>query len=90
MAQHNCEDLKPTDNPSTVTTFTKADNDHGLNPACAHNPFASQVDQDMSFNALVPHVYTPGSTLLKEPTGDVKEKDYPVNCFKLIFSTSSI
>ena len=45
MAQHSCEDLNPTDNPSTVPTFTQASIDHTLNPICAHNPMATQCNQ---------------------------------------------
>ena len=41
MAQHNCEDLKPTDTPSKVPTCTKASSGHALNPICGHNPFPS-------------------------------------------------
>ena len=37
MAQHNCEDLKPTDTPSTVPTALQASSDHIFNPKCAHN-----------------------------------------------------
>ena len=31
MAQHNCEDLKPIDSPSTFSTFTQASSDHTSN-----------------------------------------------------------
>ena len=41
LAQHNCEDLKPTDTLSTVPRFTQASSDHTLNPICAHNPVAT-------------------------------------------------
>ena len=41
MAQHNCEDLKTTDNPSTVPTTLQASRDHTFNPKCAHNPVQS-------------------------------------------------
>ena len=37
MAQHNFEDLKPTDTPSTVLTALKASSDHTFKPMCAHN-----------------------------------------------------
>ena len=37
MAQHSCEDLKPIDTPSTISTFNQASNDHNSNPICAHN-----------------------------------------------------
>ena len=45
MAQHNCEDLKPADTPSTVPTATQASRDHPFNPRCAHNPMATQCNQ---------------------------------------------
>ena len=32
MAQHNCEDLKPIDTPSTFSTFTQASSNHISNP----------------------------------------------------------
>ena len=37
MAQHNYEDLKPTDTPSMVPTTLQASSDHTFNPKCAHN-----------------------------------------------------
>ena len=45
MAQHNCEDLKPIDAPSTFSTFTQVSSDHTSNPICAHNPMATQCNQ---------------------------------------------
>ena len=45
MAQHNCEDLKPTDTPSTVPTTLQAFSDHSFNPKCAHNLMATQCNQ---------------------------------------------
>ena len=38
MAQHNYEDLKPTDTPSTVPTAIQATSDQMFNPSCTHNP----------------------------------------------------
>ena len=38
MAQLNCEDLDPTDTPSTVPTAIQATSDHPLNPRRAHSP----------------------------------------------------
>ena len=38
MAQHNYEDLKPTDTPRTVPTTIQATSDQPFNPRCAHNP----------------------------------------------------
>ena len=43
MAQHNCEDLKPIDTPSTFST--QASSDHTSNQICAHNPMAMLCDQ---------------------------------------------
>ena len=37
MAQHNCEDQDPTDDPSAVPTTSQASCDHTLKPKCAHN-----------------------------------------------------
>ena len=45
MAQHNCEDLNPTDTPSTVPTALQASSDHSFNPKCAHNLMATQCNQ---------------------------------------------
>ena len=45
MTQHNCEDLKPADTQSTVSTFVQATSDHTFNPICAHNPMATQGNQ---------------------------------------------
>ena len=45
MAQHNCEDLEPTDAPSTVPITLQASSDHTLKPKCAHDPMATQCNQ---------------------------------------------
>ena len=45
MAQHNCEDLKPIDTPSTCSAFTQDSSDHTSNPICAHNSMATQCNQ---------------------------------------------
>ena len=45
MAQHICEDLSPTDTPSTVSTFTQASSDHTSIPICVHNTMATQCNQ---------------------------------------------
>ena len=45
MAQHQCEDLKPTDTPSTFSTFTQASSDHTSNQICAHNSMVTQHNQ---------------------------------------------
>ena len=38
MAQHNCEDHDPTNDPSAVPTASQASCDHDIKPECAHNP----------------------------------------------------
>ena len=38
MAQHNCGDKEPTDDPSAVPTASQASCDHTIKPKCAHNP----------------------------------------------------
>ena len=52
MAQHNCEDLKPADTPSTFSTFTQASSDHTSNQICAHNPMATQCNQSQYLTLL--------------------------------------
>ena len=89
MAQHNCEDLSPTDTPSTVPTFTKASSGYELNPTCAHNLFSSQVIQDKSYNSMVSLCVNFWEHLLKKSGGDTSEDNYPVNWFKFISSMSS-
>ena len=42
MAEHNCEDLEPSDDPSTVLTTIQATSDQ---TRCAHNPMATQCNQ---------------------------------------------
>ena len=38
MAQHNCEDHEPTNDPSAVPSASQASCDHTIKPKCAHNP----------------------------------------------------
>ena len=45
MAQHSCENLKPTDTPSTFSTFTQTSSDHTSNQMCAHNLMETQCNQ---------------------------------------------
>ena len=45
MAQHSCEDLKPTDTSSTFSTFTQVSSDHTSNQICAHNSMETQYNQ---------------------------------------------
>ena len=45
MAEHDCEDLDPTDDPSTVPTAIQATRDQTYKPRCAHDPMATQCNQ---------------------------------------------
>ena len=50
MAEHNCEDLDPTDTPSTVPTAIQDTSDQTFNPMCVHNPLATQCNQSQYHN----------------------------------------
>ena len=52
MAEHNCEDLEPTDAPIRVPTDFQASSDHTSNPKCAHDPMATQCDQSQYLTSL--------------------------------------
>ena len=52
MAQPNCEDLDPTDNPSTVPTALQASSDHTFNPKSAHNLMETQCNQSQYLTSL--------------------------------------
>ena len=52
MAQHNCEDLNPTDTLSKIPTCIQASSNHTLNPICAHNPMATQCNQSQYLTSL--------------------------------------
>ena len=98
MAQHNCEDLKPTDTPSTVPTALQASSDHTLatqcnqsqyltlmKQICAHNPPASQVSQTNLSNSLAsPYPPDPGEHVLKMSATATGKQDFPVKWFKFI------
>ena len=45
MAQHNCEDQEPTDDPNAVPTASQGSYDHNLNPKCSHNPMVCLYNQ---------------------------------------------
>ena len=45
LAHHNCEDLDPTDTPSTLPTALQAPSDDTYNPKCAHSPMETQCNQ---------------------------------------------
>ena len=67
MAQHNCEDLKPTDAQSTVSTFTQASSDHTSNQICAHNPMAMKCNQSQ-YLTLVKQIcaYNPSASKISQ------------------------
>ena len=44
LANHNCEDLDPTDTPSAVPSALQAPSDDIYNPKCAHNPMETQCN----------------------------------------------
>ena len=52
MAQHSCEDQKPTDTSSTFSTFTQASSYHTSYQICAHNSMATQCNQSQYSNLL--------------------------------------
>ena len=89
MAQHICEDLKPTDTPSTVSTFTQATSDHTSNPICAHNPSTSQVSQaNLSISLTSQYPPDPGEHVLKKSATEIGEQDFPLKQFKFIYPSS--
>ena len=45
MAQHNYEDLKPTDMQGTVPTINQTTSEQTFIPRCAHNPMKTQCNQ---------------------------------------------
>ena len=45
MAQHNCEEQEPTDDPNAVPTASQASCDHTFKPKGAHNPMVTQSNQ---------------------------------------------
>ena len=52
MAQHNCEDLKPIDTPSTFSMSAQASSDHTSNQICVHHPIATQCNQSQYLTLL--------------------------------------
>ena len=63
MAQHNYEDLKPTDTPSAVPNAILATSDQMFYPSCAHNPLATQCNQsqypNLNHNFALPQFMAP-------------------------------
>ena len=72
MAEHNCEDLKPTDAPSTVTTNILATCDQTFNRRCACIPMATQCNQSQypnpNCNFALPHIIAPPNSEDLDPT----------------------
>ena len=71
MAQHNCEDQEPIDDPSAVLTASQASCDHTLKHECAHNPMVAQCNQSQYLTLMKKHcVNSPTSSTLcfGEPT----------------------
>ena len=74
MAQHNCEDLKPTDTPSTVPAAFQASSYHTFNPKCAHNTLATQCNQSqydsLKHNFALPQFIAEHNCEYQEPTNN--------------------
>ena len=74
MAQHNYEDMNPTDTPSTVPTAFQASGDQPFNPRCAHNPMATQCNQshypNPNHNFALPQFMAQPNCDTLEPTDD--------------------
>ena len=72
MAQHNCEDLNPTDTPGTVPNAFQASSNHTFNPKCAHNPLATQCKQsqypNLNHNFALPQLMAEHNCEDLEPT----------------------
>ena len=70
MAQHNYEDLKPTDTPNTVPTAIQATSDQTFNPKCAHSPMATQCNQSQypNHNFALPQFMAPPTSEDLDPT----------------------
>ena len=47
MAQHNCRDQVPTDDPSAVPTTSQSSCYHTLKPKCAHHSMVTQCNQSL-------------------------------------------
>ena len=58
MAQHNCGDQEPTDDPRAVPTSSQASCDHTIKPICAHNP----MDFPVQWSKFIHTSYMPRMT----------------------------
>ena len=86
MVQHNCEDLKPTDNPSTVPTAIQASSNHPINPICAHNPMATQNNQSQYPN--LSHNFALSQSMAQHNYEDLKPTDTPVTVLTTLQASS--
>ena len=75
MAQHNYEDLKPTDTPSKVPIAIQASIDYPFNPWCAHNPMATQCNQSQYPNPN--HNYALSQFMAQPNCEDLEPTDTP-------------
>ena len=66
LTQHNCDDLNPTDTPSSVPTALQAPSDDTSNPNCTHNLSTSQVSKSYHANPVAfPYPPDPGEHVLE-------------------------
>ena len=66
LTQHNCDDLDPTDTPSSVPTALQAPSDDTSNPNCTHNLSTSQVSKSYHANPVAfPYPPDPGEHVLE-------------------------
>ena len=66
LTQHNCDDLDPTDTPSSVPTALKAPSDDTSSPNCTHNLSTSQVSKSYHANPVAfPYPPDPGEHVLE-------------------------
>ena len=69
MTQHNCEDLKPSDTPSTVSSFIQVSSDIIFNPTCPHNPMVAQSYQSQYLTLLKQSCsHNPSADMSAKPT----------------------
>ena len=66
MAQHNCGDQDPPDNPSAVPITSQASRDNTIKPKCAHNPMGFPVQWSKFIHT------SPKPTMTKTPLRDVE------------------
>ena len=75
MVEHNCEDLDPADDPSTVPTAIEATSDKPFNPRCAHNPMATQCNQSQYPNPS--HNFALSQVMAQPNYEDLEPTDTP-------------